>query len=63
MPTVLRSGPYRFFFYSGDAGEPSHVHIERDGSVAHVLASAGATAGKRRVIGHGNPSNRGYNYL
>jgi hypothetical protein len=34
MPTVLRSGPYRFFFYSGDAGEPPHVHVERDASVA-----------------------------
>ena len=30
MSTVLRSGPYRFFFYSGDRGEPPHVHVERD---------------------------------
>jgi hypothetical protein len=30
MPTVLRAGPYRFFFYSGDGGEPAHIHIERD---------------------------------
>jgi hypothetical protein len=30
MPTVLRDGPYRFFFYSGDRNEPPHVHIERD---------------------------------
>ena len=30
MPTVLRSGPYRFLFYSGDADEPPHVHVERD---------------------------------
>lgn len=30
MPTVLRSGPYRFFFYAGDRDEPPHVHIERD---------------------------------
>ena len=30
MPTVLRSGPYRFFFYAGDRDEPSHVHVERD---------------------------------
>lgn len=30
IPTVLRSGPYRFFFYSGDRGEPPHVHVERD---------------------------------
>jgi hypothetical protein len=30
MPTVLRSGPYRFFFYSADREEPAHVHVERD---------------------------------
>ncbi len=34
MPTVLRSGPYRFFFYAGDRHEPPHVHIERDASKA-----------------------------
>jgi hypothetical protein len=30
MPTVLRSGPYRFFFYAGDGAEPPHIHVERD---------------------------------
>jgi hypothetical protein len=30
MPTVLRNGPYRFFFYAGDGGEPPHIHVERD---------------------------------
>lgn len=30
MPTVLRDGPYRFFFYSGDRDEPPHVHVARD---------------------------------
>ena len=30
MPTVLRSGPYRFYFYSGDRDEPPHVHVGRD---------------------------------
>ncbi len=30
MPTVLRYGPYRFFFYAGDGNEPPHVHVERD---------------------------------
>ncbi len=34
MPTVLRIGAYRFFFYSGDRHEPRHVHVERDGKVA-----------------------------
>ncbi len=30
MPTVLRSGPYRFYFYSHDPNEPPHVHVDRD---------------------------------
>jgi Domain of unknown function (DUF4160) len=34
MPTILRSGPYRFFFYAGDRDEPVHVHVERDDSEA-----------------------------
>ena len=36
MPTVLRIGPYRFFFYVGDRDEPPHVHIERDDKIAKV---------------------------
>ena len=27
MPTVLRWGPYRAFFYSNKGGEPPHVHV------------------------------------
>ena len=34
MPTILRSGPYRFFFYSSDRDEPPHVHAERDDNEA-----------------------------
>ena len=34
MPTVLRLGPYRFFFYAGDRDEPRHVHVERDDRIA-----------------------------
>ena len=34
MPTALRSGPYRFFFYAGDGHEPPHIHIERDSKKA-----------------------------
>ncbi|MCP4545466.1 MAG: DUF4160 domain-containing protein [bacterium] len=34
MPTVLRIGPYRFFFYAGDRDEPPHIHVERDEHVA-----------------------------
>lgn len=34
MPTVYKSGPYRFFFYAGDRNEPCHIHVERDDKVA-----------------------------
>ena len=34
MPTVLRSGPYRFYFYSHEPNEPLHVHVDRDNDSA-----------------------------
>jgi hypothetical protein len=34
VPTVLRAGPYRFYFYSHDAAEPPHVHVDRDALTA-----------------------------
>jgi hypothetical protein len=30
MPTVLRDGPYRIYFYSHEPNEPPHVHVDRD---------------------------------
>lgn len=36
MPTVLRVGPYRFFFYAGDGDEPPHIRVERDDCEAKV---------------------------
>lgn len=28
MPTVMRIGPYRFFFYSNEGNKPRHVHVQ-----------------------------------
>ncbi len=28
MPTVLRMGRFRFFFYSNEGREPPHIHIK-----------------------------------
>lgn len=57
MPTVLRSGPYRFFFYAGDRDEPAHVHVERDDCEAklwldpvRLQRSAGFAAGELRRV-------------
>ncbi|TDI16010.1 MAG: DUF4160 domain-containing protein [Acidobacteria bacterium] len=30
MPTILRTGPYRIYFYSHEPNEPPHVHVDRD---------------------------------
>ena len=35
-PTVLQSGPYRFFFFSSDRSEPPHVHVSRDRKTAKI---------------------------
>jgi hypothetical protein len=58
MPTVLRDGPYRFFFYSGDGSEPTHIHVERDSGVAkfwlepvRLDRSVGFTRAEVRSIG------------
>ena len=34
MPTLLREGPYRIYFYLGDRPEPPHVHVQRDNQIA-----------------------------
>ena len=39
MPTVLRSGPYRLYFYSHDPNEPAHVHVDRDQSSCKIWLS------------------------
>jgi hypothetical protein len=36
MPTVLRDGPYRLFFYSNEKHEPPHIHVQRDDCVAKI---------------------------
>lgn len=28
MPTVLRIGRHRFFFFSNEGNEPPHIHVE-----------------------------------
>lgn len=39
MPTVLKVGPYRFFFYAGDYHEPPHIHVERENEMAKFWLS------------------------
>jgi hypothetical protein len=57
MPTVLRVGAYRIFFYSSDGTEPPHVHVERDDNRAkywldpiRLAESSGFRSHELRVI-------------
>jgi Domain of unknown function (DUF4160) len=57
MPTVLRRGPYRFYFYSHEPNEPPHVHVDRDDQSAKfwlqpvgVSRNFGFSAGELRRI-------------
>ena len=34
MPTVVRIGAYRFFFYSNEGTEPPHIHVQRERCLA-----------------------------
>ena len=34
MPTVLRWGPNRAFFYSNEGAEPAHIHVRNGGKEA-----------------------------
>ena len=48
MPTVMRIGPYRFFFYSNESGEPAHIHIQRDRMLAKFWLQQVALASSTR---------------
>jgi ABC-type long-subunit fatty acid transport system fused permease/ATPase subunit len=34
MPTVLRIGAFRFFFYANEGQEPVHIHVQADNMLA-----------------------------
>lgn len=52
MSTVLRIGPYRFFFYPADRPEPPHIHVERDGKEAKFWLEPVAPARNEGFNGH-----------
>lgn len=52
MPTVLRSGPYRLYFYSWDLNEPPHVHVDRDDRRAKFWLDPVALAAQSGVAPH-----------
>jgi hypothetical protein len=52
MPTVLRFGPYRFFFYSNERGEPPHVHVQRERLLAKFWLNPVALASSKGFASH-----------
>lgn len=58
MPTVLRIGAYRFFFYSNEQGEPRHIHVQQQNMLANfwlqpvaLASSSGFSAQDLRKLG------------
>ena len=64
MPTVLRIGRYRFFFFSNEGDEPPHIHVKAGSDEAkfwlapvglevnYGFASRDLTEIKNLVVGH-----------
>jgi len=52
MPTVMRIGPYRFFFYSNEGGEPAHIHVQRDRALAKFWLVPISLAQSKRFAAH-----------
>lgn len=44
MSTVLRWNGYRFYFFSNEGSEPSHVHIDKAGHTAKFWLADGSLA-------------------
>ena len=52
MPTVLREGPYSCIFFSSDRGEPPHIHVQRERSVAKFWLEPVALVTNRGLQAH-----------
>ena len=52
MPTVMRVGPYRLFFFSNEGREPAHIHVQAGSSEAKFWLSPVALASNRGFKGH-----------
>lgn len=52
MPTVLRQGRYRFYFYSRENNEPPHIHVELGDKVAKYWLDPVELASSSRFRSH-----------
>ena len=51
-PSVLREGPYRFFFYLNEGSEPAHIHVEASGKSAKFWLEPVGVASSRHFAAH-----------
>lgn len=52
MPTVLRVGAFRFYFFSHEPNEPPHVHVDRDAATIKVWLEPVEVAKSRGFRAH-----------
>jgi hypothetical protein len=52
MPTVMRIGAFRFYFFSHEPNEPPHVHVDRGEATAKVWLATGDVAKSRGFRAH-----------
>lgn len=50
MPTILKQGPYRFYFRSVDGVEPPHIHVRRDNRFAKLWLNPVRFAKRRQFL-------------
>ncbi len=52
MPTVLRIGRYRFFFFSNEGQEPPHIHVKAGSDEAKFWLDPVSLAANHGFRGH-----------
>lgn len=52
MPTVFRTGPYRFFFYSNENDEPPHIHVREGRKLAKFWIEPVLVASSTGFVAH-----------
>ena len=52
MPTLLRIGPFRFYFYSHEPNEPPHVHVDRGDATIKIWLESLEVAKSRGFRAH-----------
>ena len=52
MPTVLRLGAYRFYFFSHEPNEPPHIHVDRGEATIKVWLETIEVARSRGFRAH-----------